>query len=137
MSARNIKQIPICFLVLLMSTHTFFINSFIAKAQDPTIEIFSVSPTLGCFGFMNPNQPLAQLFLYWLLGSFFGSAGYTISLLFYSPLVTCNAYLIEPFIAQTLGYVLGLDALPGFMTAVGTIFAIFGIMYIDRGARER
>lgn len=37
MSARNVKQIPICMLVLLMSTHTFFINSFIAKAQDPTV----------------------------------------------------------------------------------------------------
>lgn len=31
MSARNVKQIPICFLILLMSVHTFFINSTIAK----------------------------------------------------------------------------------------------------------
>lgn len=31
MSARNIKHIPICMLILLMSTHTFFINSFVAK----------------------------------------------------------------------------------------------------------
>jgi drug/metabolite transporter (DMT)-like permease len=45
MSARNVKQIPICYLVLLMSSHTFLLNSFLAKVQDPTIEIFSVSPT--------------------------------------------------------------------------------------------
>lgn len=120
-----------------MTSHTFFINAFIAKAQDPVIEIFSLSPTVGCFGFLNPNQPLLPLFLYWLLGSFFGSAGYTIALLFYSPVVTCNAYLIEPFIAQVLGYGMGLDALPGIMTAVGTVFAIYGIMYIDKGNRER
>jgi hypothetical protein len=32
---------------------------------------------------------------------------------------------------------MGLDALPGIMTAIGTIFAIYGIMYIDKGGRER
>lgn len=86
---------------------------------------------------MNPNQPLMQLFFFGLFASFLGSAGYTLSLLFYSPLVTCNAYLIEPLLAQTLGYLLGLDKLPGFMTAIGTVFAIYGIMYIDKGSRER
>lgn len=40
-------------------------------------------------------------------------------------------------IAQTLGYLAGLDAIPGFMTAIGTVFAIYGIMYIDKGNRER
>jgi hypothetical protein len=62
------------------------------------------------------------------MASFFGSAGYTLSLLFFSPLVTCNAYLVEPLIAQFLGYLVGLDKLPGLMTVVGTVFAIFGIM---------
>jgi hypothetical protein len=37
LSARNIKEIPICLLILLMSSHTFVINSLIAKLQDPTI----------------------------------------------------------------------------------------------------
>jgi len=34
MSAKNIKDIPICLLISLMSFHTFFINSLIAKTQD-------------------------------------------------------------------------------------------------------
>lgn len=71
------------------------------------------------------------------MASFFGSAGYTLSLLFYSPLVTCNAYLIEPLLAQLLGYGFRLDKLPGQLTAVGTVFAIYGIFYIEKGNRER
>jgi hypothetical protein len=74
---------------------------------------------------------MVPLILYWILGSVLGSAGYTISLLFYSPVVTCNAYLIEPLIAQTFGYIVGLDGLPGILTAIGTVFAIYGIMNID------
>jgi hypothetical protein len=75
--------------------------------------------------------------MYAIFASFFGSAGYTLSLLFYSPLVTCNAYLIEPFLAQLLGYHFRLDKLPGLLTAIGTVFAIYGIFYIEKGSRQR
>jgi len=71
------------------------------------------------------------------LASFFGNAGYTLSLLFYSPLVVSNASLVEPLLAETLGFVLGLDALPGLLTLIGTVFAIYGIVQIERGSRER
>jgi hypothetical protein len=88
-------------------------------------------------GFLNPYQPLLPLFAYWILASFFGNAGYTLSLLFYSPLVVSNASLVEPLLAETLGFLLGLDALPGFLTLIGTVFAIYGIVQIERGSRER
>jgi len=93
--------------------------------------------TDGCLGFLNPNQPLIPLICYAILASVFGSAGYTLSLLFYTPLVTCYAYLVEPFLAQALGYLCGLDQLPGVMTAAGTVLAICGIMYLEKGSRER
>lgn len=80
---------------------------------------------------------MTELLLYAIFASFFGSAGYTLSLLFFTPLVTCNAYLIEPIIAQTLGYAFGLDSMPGSMTAVGTLFAIFGIFQIEKGSKAR
>ena len=137
MSARNVKEVPICLLIFLMNAHTFVFNSAIAHWQDPSIEMLSFSPTNGCLGFLNPNQPLLPLLLYALFASFFGSAGYTLCLLFFSPLVTCNAYLVEPLLAQIFGYGVGLDKLPGFLTAIGTVFAIYGIMYIDKGSRER
>lgn len=138
MSARNVKTIPICLLILIMNMHTWFINSCIAKSQNPAIEIFSFNVDTGCLGFLNltGNDPLT-LSMYAIFCSFFGSAGYILVLLFYSALVTSNAYLIEPFFAQVLGYMLGLDMMPGLMTLIGTVFAVFGIMYIDKGARLR
>ena len=52
-------------------------------------------------------------------------------------MVTSNSYLIEPFIAQALGYTLGIDAMPGLLTLLGTILAIAGIMYLQKGNNER
>lgn len=75
--------------------------------------------------------------MYGIFCSFFGSAGYVLTLLFFSPLVTSNAYLIEPFIAQTLGYFLGLDKMPGILTLVGTLSALAGIVFIAKGDKER
>jgi hypothetical protein len=76
--------------------------------------------------------------LAWIIfASLFGSAGYVLSLLFFSPLVTSNSFLVEPFIAQVLGFLLGLDALPGIMTVLGTFCAIAGIIFIEKGSRLR
>ena len=75
--------------------------------------------------------------MYGLFCSFFGSAGYVLTLLFFSPLVTSNAYLIEPFIAQVLGYSLNLDKMPGIITLLGTICALAGILFIAKGDKER
>ena len=91
----------------------------------------------GCLGFLNMNNPALALFSYAIFASFFGSAGYVLCLLFFSPLVTSNAYLVEPFFAQLLGYMFGLDKMPGMLTALGTLFAIFGIAFIDRGSKRR
>lgn len=77
------------------------------------------------------------MLLYMVFASFFGSAGYTLSLLFFSPLLVSSSFLLEPIIAQVLGYLMGLDQIPGVMTALGSFFAIYGIWYIDCGARER
>ena len=100
--------------------------------------MFSTDVELGCLGFLNiTGQPLFPLICYAVLASFFGSAGYVLCLLFYSPLVTSNAYLLEPFFAQMMGFVLGLDQLPGIMTAIGTLFAVGGIGFIDAGSRDR
>ena len=73
---------------------------------------------------------------YGILASFFGSAGYVFCLLFYSPVVTSNSYLIEPFIAQALGFAFGVDKIPGPMTLLGTLLAIAGIMYLQKGNNE-
>ena len=119
---------PICLLILVMNMHTFMINSLMAKSVNPQIEIFSFNRETGCLGFLNVHNEVLPLLGYSVFSSFFGSAGYVLCLLFFSPLVTSNAYLLEPFFAQLLGFLLGLDKLPGLMTGIGTLFAIAGIM---------
>ena len=110
MSARNVKNLPVCLLILIMNFHTWAINGWVAKYQNPEISLFSLDPQTGCLGFLNVLEtPWIPLFFYAVFASFFGSAGYVLCLLFYSPLVTSNAYLLEPFFAQSLGYGLGLD----------------------------
>jgi drug/metabolite transporter (DMT)-like permease len=42
MSAKNVKSIPICLLLLIMNAHTWLINSMIAKSVDPQIKLFSI-----------------------------------------------------------------------------------------------
>jgi hypothetical protein len=99
LSAHNVKSMPICCLLLMMATHTWLINSLIAKFMDPMIQILSIDMNYGCIGFLNPGNNPRLIASYALLASFFGSAGYVLSLLFYSPLVTSNAFLVEPFFA--------------------------------------
>jgi drug/metabolite transporter (DMT)-like permease len=53
LSARNVKNVPIFFLIFMMSLHTFLINSSIAKLQDPQISILSFDTQYGCLGFLN------------------------------------------------------------------------------------
>ena len=137
MSAKNVKSMPICLLLLIMNVHTWLMNSLIAKSIEPQIKLFSIDMNYGCLGFLNPGNNMTTLLAYVLFSSFFGSAGYVFCLLFFSPLVTSNAYLIEPFFAQMFGYLLGLDKIPGIMTAFGTSLAIAGIFYIDSGSRAR
>ena len=42
MSARNVKNLPVCLLILVMNMHTFVINGCVAKYQNPEIEFFSL-----------------------------------------------------------------------------------------------
>ena len=83
MSARNVKAIPICLLILAMNIHTFFINSAIAKVSNERIEIFSFDLEHGCLGFLNVHNPFAPWLAYAIFASFFGSAGYVLCLLFF------------------------------------------------------
>ena len=105
-----------------------------AKLFSPsgtTIDFFSTDMYNGCLGFFDPRIALIAFIPFGILCSVMGSAGYTICLLFYSPLVVANAYLIEPVIAQLLGFYFGFDDFPGILTFAGAAFTIAGIKFID------
>ena len=59
---------------------------------------FSLDIMLGGFGFMNPDEAFYTFVYFGLSAGFFGNVGYIICLLFFSPVITSSAYLIEIFI---------------------------------------
>ena len=57
LSAKNVKDIPICSLIFFMNIHFMVMNSILASlnilGNGPPFEI-SMSTTAGMFGFLNP-----------------------------------------------------------------------------------
>ena len=110
LSGKNVSEFPMCMLLFFMSFHNFILCALMAKASDHEhVKILSVDPVNGCFGFLNGQTAFIALVPFGLLSAFLGSAGYVLCLLWYSPVVTSNSYLVEPFIAQALGCVVGID----------------------------
>ena len=100
MNAKNLKTMPVCMLLFIMNVHNFILCSLLAKISSKGhIQIFSLDPVNGCLGFLYKENIFVALVPYGILASFCGSAGYVLCLYFYSPVVTSNSYLIEPFIA--------------------------------------
>jgi hypothetical protein len=54
---------------------------------------------------------------------------------FYSPLVVMNAYLMEPLIAQFLGYFFGIDLFPSIITLLGVIMIFGGTLLVNKGTK--
>jgi hypothetical protein len=54
---------------------------------------------------------------------------------FYSPLVVMNAYLMEPLIAQFLGYFFGIDLFPSIITFLGVIAIFGGTLLVNKGTK--
>lgn len=54
---------------------------------------------------------------------------------FYSPLVVMNAYLMEPLIAQVLGYIFGIDLFPSMITLLGVIMIFGGTLLVNKGTK--
>ena len=54
---------------------------------------------------------------------------------FYSPLVVMNAYLMEPLIAQFLGYFFGIDLFQSIITLLGVIMIFGGTLLVNKGTK--
>ena len=103
LSAKNVASIPICTLITLMNVHYLIMNIILGKinfiGNDPPIEIFSMHPKIGLFGFFDPSLVFVAFVPYGILCSIFGNAGYIVCLIFFSPLVVASAFLFEPLVA--------------------------------------
>lgn len=109
-----------------------------AEISYPESTNLSFNPQTGCFGFLNVfEQPFLPLLVNFFFSSILASSGYVVCLVFHSPLIVANAQLLEPPGAQVLGFVWGLDKLPGPLTYSGAVFALLGISLIDTGSKQR
>ena len=88
-------------------------------------------------GFLDPEIALIAFIPFGIFSSVMGSAGYVMSLIFYSPAVVTNSYLLEPFIAQMMGYYFKIDEKPGALTIFGTILTLYGVYKIDETAKTK
>jgi drug/metabolite transporter (DMT)-like permease len=96
---------------------------------------FDLSPKKGLFGWLDGQQAFTAIFWYGFFATFWGSIGYVLAMQFYSPLIVMNAYLMEPLIAQVLGYIFGIDLMPGMVTILGVILIFGGTLLVNKGTK--
>ena len=133
-----VKAFPIFTLLLIQSTIGYFyilILLFISYPDD--FKYFSLDPYWGGFGYFNSDEAFYALFCFGMTGGFWGSLGYVISLLFFSPVIVSASFLFEPFVGQMIGYWMDIDHFPGWLTWTGTFCVFFGVLGIQKADRQR
>lgn len=95
----------------------------------------NISRTNGLFGWLSADIAFTSIFFFGFFATFFGSVGYVLSMQFYSPMTCMNAYLLEPFFAQILGLLFGIDKSPGIVTILGVIAIVFGTVIANKGSQ--
>ena len=60
-----------------------------------------------------------------------------LALLFFDPIVVSNSLLFEPFIAQMLGFAVGIDEMPGALTWLGTCSCTGGLVCFYYASKRR
>ena len=88
----------------------------------------------GLFGFMAAKNTYLCCFWNAVFCGLGGTCGYMISLNFFSPLFIANCLLMEPIVGQTIGIVLGIEAMPGPLTVFALIWMIVGLNVIRQGS---
>ena len=109
------------------------VNSALAiLIDDATIDLDSKH---GLFGWLNEQQSFQSIFMVGFWASLINPAGYLLAMLFLNPVVCIMAAAFEPLIAQIIGCVCGIDALPGTMTMLGIILLIVAHGLVNKGSQ--
>ena len=91
---------------------------------------FSLDREWGGFGYFHKDEVFYAFICFGLTAGFFGSLGYVISLLFFSPVIVSASFLFEPFLGQMIGFWMKIDHFPGWFTWIGTFCVLFGVLSI-------
>lgn len=88
----------------------------------------------GLFGWLGADIAFTSIFFFGFFATFFGSVGYLLSMQFYSPMTCLHAYLMEPFFAQILGLLFGIDKVPGVVTIIGVVAVAIATVMVNKGS---
>lgn len=85
------------------------------------------------WGWMQRKEFVYVSTVYGLVCGVYGTHGAIFAVKHFPLIPLMNSYLLRPIIAQLLGYLLGIDNIPGSMTFIGVTGLIFSIMFQKQG----
>ena len=91
----------------------------------------------GLFGFLRPDNFFVCVFLYGFVTGFFGQSGYIIASFYNPPLIVMNTLLMEPFVSQIIGVMIGIEQWPGWLTWMSVVMITIAINLIFFGEKQK
>uniref|UniRef100_K3WKV7 EamA domain-containing protein n=1 Tax=Globisporangium ultimum (strain ATCC 200006 / CBS 805.95 / DAOM BR144) TaxID=431595 RepID=K3WKV7_GLOUD len=109
--------------------------TMLAMGQDVT---FSTDVHNGLFGWINPlpDRLLTVCYLV-LVCDLMGTMGYISVMKYFDPIVISVVCLLEPIVATAMGIVVGVDAIPGYLTFIGATLVLGGTFMVIATQSEK
>ena len=96
-------------------------------------KFMSFDSTYGFFGWMSSEYFVLAVFVVGPIAGVLGAGAYIYLLFFFSSTVVMNMMLLEPFISQIFGILLGQDNFPAAITIFSGIGIVIGLCLTIRG----
>jgi hypothetical protein len=96
--------------------------------------LFSTHPKYGIFGWLSDEQWKISIFLIAPIWGFMACALDVLSLRYFESHIIGNSHMLEPFIGQLIGCLIGQEKMPGILTYVGAFTIVWGIYKITEGS---
>lgn len=88
-------------------------------------------PKYGLFGWFNSRLAFWTIFMNGFIATLLGTFGPILCLQFFSSIQCMNVFLLEPLIAQVLGFIFGIDSFPSVFTIAGCATVGYALFLIN------
>lgn len=113
---------------LTTTSATVLLLTMLAMGEDIS---FSADVHNGIIGWINPLPDRLLIVCYLVfVCDLVGTMGYISVMKYFDPIVISVVCLLEPIVATAMGIVVGVDAVPGFLTFVGATLVIGGTFMV-------
>jgi len=134
-NSRAIQKLPSlvvfhCFSVVQLVLFTTYILIFSGIEMQV---LFSRDPIGGLFGWSDPNWILLSTLIIAPICGVLGVGCYVFLLDFFPPHIVNGIFLLEPFVGQLIGTLLGQDGWPTVFTYIGALLVTIGLGFTIMG----